>query len=108
MAICGPYSSLDMGVLMVDLSMFSTSSLQTSLALLSMLRGSGVEGIEDAINLVSLSITHDAGRIITPPEESPLCPSCGLGVMGYCQAASRLVGTSVRVCSRHCGYTEVV
>lgn len=96
----------------MDMSAFSTRTLQEAAALLSVLSAHQVATVAEAIDILSTAIAAAGPQVAnTPPAsggEVIACPSCGLGVMGYCQAASRLVGTSVRVCSRHCGYTEVV
>lgn len=92
------------------LSAFSISALQEAVVVLRLLDGAGVRTVSEAISRVGQAIggsVQAQGEAEQVRRDNPSCPSCGQGHLYICSQTSAIAGHPVRVCSHHCGYSEV-
>ena len=82
----------------------SISTAQNLLAVLTYIDNSNIS-IEALIS--HLREIVDTQIIMNATLNKNSCPSCGKGSLYVCSQTTALVGMTVKVCSRHCGYSEV-
>ena len=111
----------------LSLSAYTPASLQNLQALLMQARAAGLTDVDAVIGQIADHLRASAKdeRLAVDPAQRRLgraakryaeasytssapCPSCGVGRMFVCAETSTLADAPVLVCSRHCGYSEVV
>lgn len=96
----------------MDMSSFSTRTLQEAAALLSVLSAHQVATVAEAIDILSTAIAAAGPQVAnTHPAsggEVIACPSCAKGHLQRAPLSSSLAGVAIWVCSHRCGYSTMV
>lgn len=94
---------------MLNLRAYSTRDLQTIAGVIALAELEGVETLaelKDAVIQATGALFAGMDSQILPPAAVGYCPGCGSRLV-VCAESTRLAGTPVRVCARHCGYSTM-